>query len=65
MVSRLTDHRVVATSSTSHASLGADVARDTRVYDYILVVGVSIRVQSGQNKELLFAIDTTQYSPQL
>ena len=63
--SQLTDDRVVSTCSTSHASLAADVARETGVYNHILVVGISIRIQSGENKELFLAIDTPQYSSQL
>ena len=41
------------------------MARETGVYNDILVVGISIGIQSGENKELLFAIDTFQYSSEL
>ena len=59
--SRLTNDGVVSACPTCHSSFAADMAREPRVYDYILEVGISIRIQPGKNEELLFIIYSSHY----
>lgn len=46
LAGRLTNDGVASARPTSQASLAANMAREARVYDYILEVGVSIGIQS-------------------
>lgn len=56
---RLTNNAVVSACPTRHASFAAHMARETGVYDHILKVGVSVRIQARKNEVFFFAINTS------
>lgn len=51
---------VISAFSTSHASLATDMAGKTSVDDHVLNVVVARRPQSGDEQELLCAIDAIE-----
>ena len=63
--SRLTNDGVVSACPTCHSSFAANMACESRMYDYILEIGISIRIQPREDEELLFAIHGSHYGSQL